>query len=65
MGLDQGTLVRWKGADEIDPGHQSGTLLYGASFLTSNPDLGRRFMLAYVKAARLYNDAFRRGIGMP
>lgn len=63
VGLDQGTLVRWKGADEIDPQQQSATLLYGPSFLTTNPDLGRRFMIAYVKAARLYNDAFRKRIG--
>jgi len=63
VGLDQGTLVRWKGVDELDPGHQSGTLLYGPSFLATNPDLGRRFMIAYVQSARLYNDAFRKGIG--
>jgi NitT/TauT family transport system substrate-binding protein len=63
VGADQGILVRWKGIDEIDPGHQSGTLLYGTSLLAGNPDLGRRFMLAYVRAARVYNDAFRKGQG--
>jgi NitT/TauT family transport system substrate-binding protein len=63
VGLDQGVLVRWKGIDELDPGHQSGTLLYGASIMGGNTDLGRRFMVAYVQAARLYNDAFRKGIG--
>jgi NitT/TauT family transport system substrate-binding protein len=63
VGLDQGLLVRWKGIDELDPGHQSGTLLYGASIMGGNTDLGRRFMVAYVQAARLYNDAFRKGVG--
>jgi len=62
VGLDQGTLVRWKGADEIDPQQQSATLLYGPSFLTTNPDLGRRFMIAYVKGTRDYLDAFERGV---
>ncbi len=56
-------LVRWKGIDEVDPGHQSGTILYGTSFLANRPELGHRFMLAYVRALRLYNDAFRKGIG--
>src|SRR5579884_475910 len=63
VGLEQGILVRWKGIDEVDPGHQSGTILYGTSFLANRPELGHRFMLAYVRALRLYNDAFRKGIG--
>lgn len=62
VGMDQGFVVRWKDADEIDPGHQSGVILYGVSFLQQTPELGRRFLLAYVKAARLYNDAFRKGV---
>src|SRR5579885_1684318 len=53
VGLEQGILVRWKCIDEVDPGHQSGTILYGTSFLANRPELGHRFMLAYVRAPAL------------
>ncbi len=43
--------------DEVEPRQQVAVLLYGPKF-AETPDVARRFMLAYVKAARLYNDAF-------
>jgi len=63
VGIDQGWIVRWKPVEEIDPGHQSGVLIYGKNFIVDKPDLGQRFMKAYVQAVRVYNDAYRKGIG--
>jgi NitT/TauT family transport system substrate-binding protein len=50
--------VRFRGADEISPGQQVAVLTYGPRFVAENPDAGRRFMAAYLRAVRLYNDAF-------
>jgi NitT/TauT family transport system substrate-binding protein len=44
--------------DAVEPRQQVAVLLYGPKFVEQNPDVARRFMLAYLKAARLYNDAF-------
>jgi NitT/TauT family transport system substrate-binding protein len=63
VGIDNGWVVRWKPVEEIDPGHQSGTLIYGKNLLVDKPDVGYRFMKAYVQAVRVYNDAFRKGVG--
>jgi NitT/TauT family transport system substrate-binding protein len=41
-------------------GVSSTALLYGKQFL-ENPDLGRKFMIAYVKGVRAYNDALFHG----
>jgi NitT/TauT family transport system substrate-binding protein len=63
VGIDNGWVVRWKPVEEIDPGHQSGLLIYGKNFIADKPDVGHRFMKAYVQAVRVYNDAYRKGIG--
>jgi NitT/TauT family transport system substrate-binding protein len=44
--------------DAVEPKQQVAVLLYGPKFVEQNPDVARRFMVAYLKAARLYNDAF-------
>ncbi len=63
VGIDQGWVHRWKPVEEFDPGHQSGPLIYGKNLLQEKPDLGHRFMRAYVQGVRVYNDAYRKGIG--
>jgi len=45
--------------DATVPRHQVAVILYGPKF-ADKPDVGRRFMVAYLKAARLYNDAFEK-----
>jgi len=45
-------------ADEIIPGQQVAVILYGPDFVNNHPDVARRFMVAYVKGLRDYNDAF-------
>jgi NitT/TauT family transport system substrate-binding protein len=48
--------VVWMPLKELAPDFQSGIVLYGPSLLKDNPDAGRRFMVAYLKAVRQYNE---------
>jgi len=54
--------VRWKGGDEIHPNHMIGALVYSASF-AADQAAARAFMVAYVRAARDYNDALNKNQG--
>jgi NitT/TauT family transport system substrate-binding protein len=44
--------------DKLALDQQLSVLLYGTSIIQSNPDVGRRFMVAYVQGVHDYNDAF-------
>ncbi|VBB06286.1 Hypothetical protein LUCI_1510 [Lucifera butyrica] len=57
QGIAKGILDPWKDPAEYDPDAQTAFLVYGTS-MTSRPDLANRFMTAYVKSLRDYNDAF-------
>jgi NitT/TauT family transport system substrate-binding protein len=46
----------WKRVDDIYPNQQYGALMYGPGII-KRPDVANRFMVAYLKAARFYNDA--------
>lgn len=48
--------VIWKRTDTIYPNQQYGALMFGQR-LVKHPELGVKFMIAYLKAARFYNDA--------
>jgi NitT/TauT family transport system substrate-binding protein len=54
-----GVAVRF--SDTLYPGQQVAALLYGDALLTTRRSVGQRFMTAYVKAARIYNDATSSG----
>jgi NitT/TauT family transport system substrate-binding protein len=56
--VDAGTAVVAARADEVVPGQEVAVILYGPKFIEEKPDVARRFMTAYVKALREYNDAF-------
>ncbi len=56
---ENGIGVIWKRDDEIVPRHQVAVILYSPDF-AKKTDVARRFMLAYLKGARYYNDAFER-----
>jgi NitT/TauT family transport system substrate-binding protein len=47
----------WKDPAEYDPDAQTALLVYGKSML-ERPEVAKRFMVAYVKSLRDYNDAF-------
>jgi len=57
----RGAAVRFMGDDLIYPDHQVAVILYSGSFLKKNPEAGKRFMRAYIKALRDYNDALKDG----
>jgi NitT/TauT family transport system substrate-binding protein len=60
VALKQGLAVAVKRDDEVDPGHSIGQLLYSEGF-AARTEAARRFVRAYLKAARFYNDALKDG----
>jgi NitT/TauT family transport system substrate-binding protein len=58
LGEAQGILVPWKRAVDIYPGQQIGAIMYGPRVAEIGQNAGNRFMVAYVKGLRDYNDAF-------
>ncbi len=54
----------WKRSDEIYPNQQYGALMYGPGII-NRPDVAQRFMNAYIKGARFYNDALADGQPSP
>ncbi len=57
QGMTKEIIDPWKDPQEYDPEAQTALLVYGTS-LTKRPDIANRFMVAYVKSVRDYNDAF-------
>ena len=54
--VEQGIGVLWKRVDTIYPGQQYGALMYGPGMI-KRPEVARKFMVAYLKGVRFYNDA--------
>ena len=54
--LDAGTGEIWYTANEAVPGYQIGYTVFNSRFLDEEPDVGERFMVAYLKAMRQYNQ---------
>src|SRR4051794_6716214 len=48
--LDQGTARLYQRTDEQSPGRQVAEIIYSGDFAREQPDLARRFMVAYVRA---------------
>jgi len=48
--------------DEMYPNQQVAVLLYGPDFAARRADTAQRFMVAYLKGVRDYNNAFRKNI---
>jgi NitT/TauT family transport system substrate-binding protein len=44
------------------PGHTAQNLFYSPDFIKDQPEAGRRFMIAYMKALRYLEDAYEKGI---
>lgn len=51
----------WRRSDQIIPNRLSAVLVFSARFIHSQPEDARRFLTAYLKALRLYNDAVLKG----
>ena len=59
--LETGVAVKLLSNDEFYPNQQIACVLYGGPFVKAKADAARRFMVAYIRAARDYNDALRGG----
>src|SRR5581483_1772485 len=58
--VESGAAVRFSD-DKVYPNQQVAVLLYGGDFIKRQPEVARKFMIAYIKAARFYNDALKDG----
>ena len=61
IAVRNGDAVLIKSDDEILPNHQIAVLLYSEEFALRQGEAARRFMRAYLRAVRFYNDALRNG----
>ncbi len=60
MAIRSGVAVRFSD-DSLYPDQQVAVLLYGGDFIRRHHDVAERFMVAYLQAARVYNDAIAPG----
>lgn len=59
--VKNGFAVHIAGNDEIYPEQQTAVVLYSEIFARTRPDIALKFMRAYIKAVREYNDALKDG----
>ena len=59
--VQEGVAVRVAGNDEIYPGQQTAVVLYSELFARERPQVALKFMRAYIRAVREYNDALADG----
>jgi len=59
--VQTGLAVRIAGNDEIYPAQQTAVVLYSEIFAREKPQIALKFMRAYIKAVRDYNDALKDG----
>lgn len=56
-----GSAVRVIGDDVLYPNQALAVILYGGPFIKKSPTIALRFMRAYIRGARFYNDALHNG----
>jgi NitT/TauT family transport system substrate-binding protein len=59
--VEQGLGVRWRGMDDLFGTFQSTLIIYSPTMTTQRQDVGRRFMVGYLRSLRDYQDAFNDG----
>jgi NitT/TauT family transport system substrate-binding protein len=57
ISIKEGTTTRFAPVGKVYPDQQAAVVYYGAPFITKRPEVARRFMKAYIKGVRYYNDA--------
>lgn len=57
VAIRAGDAVLVKGDDEVLPNHQIAVLLFSEEFTRRQPEAAHKFMRAYIRGVRLYNDA--------
>ncbi|HLH22049.1 MAG TPA: ABC transporter substrate-binding protein [Chloroflexota bacterium] len=58
LGEQRGVAQCWQPTSDLEPNFQIAVILYGPTFAEQRPDVGRRFMVAYLRAMRDYYRAF-------
>ena len=59
--IEEGVAVRVAGNDVTYPEQQTAVVFYADDFIRNRRDVAQRFMRAYVRAVRIYNDALKDG----
>src|ERR1700722_4542437 len=59
--IEQGAAVRIIGNDVTYPDQQTAVVFYSERFIKNRHDVAERFMRAYIRGIRLYNDALKDG----
>ena len=54
----QGTAVRWRGNVDFYGNQQVAVIMYGPALVNERQEVARRWMVAYIRGLRDYNDAF-------
>jgi ABC-type nitrate/sulfonate/bicarbonate transport system substrate-binding protein len=54
-----GSVWRWD--YDVNPDHQVATIMYAPAFVGERPEVARRWMVAYLRGLRYFNDGFIRG----
>jgi len=54
--MNEGAGDIWKGWEDIFPNFELSMIIFGPTLLEKNPEAGKRFMVAYLKAVDLYNQ---------
>jgi NitT/TauT family transport system substrate-binding protein len=60
--LEQGIATRFHSVDEFYPYMQFSVILYGPHFVRDNPEAAKRWMVAYVRGVRDYDNAIFKGV---
>ncbi|WP_241673143.1 ABC transporter substrate-binding protein [Lacisediminimonas profundi] len=58
--VERGAAVRMS-MDKIYPDQAVAALFYGGQFIAKSPEIAKKFMIAYLKGTRVYNDALKDG----
>jgi NitT/TauT family transport system substrate-binding protein len=59
--IEEGVAVRIVGNDVTYPDQQTAVVFYADNFIRSRRDVAERFMRAYLRGVRVYNDALKDG----
>lgn len=59
--VTDGSAVRLMTTDVIAPNEMTAAIMYGGPFMQNRPEVARKFMVAYLKSVRYYNDALKGG----
>lgn len=55
--LQKGIATKWRLASDIYPFHTTGVVLYSPKFMSEQPEAAKKFMVAYLKGVRDFNEA--------